>query len=176
MLIKLHAATGPLYRRIYLSLKDSIRAGRITPAARLPSTRALAEDLGVSRNTVMLAYEQLAAEGYLVNRDRAAASVAQGAFPETIPPPRAVAPERHPRLSAYARRLSGKLGTSSFTTHPGIRYDFRYGAPTLDEFPREIWRRLLAGRARKASRASLGYASPAGYAPLREALAGYLAR
>ena len=64
MLLDLAAASGPLYRRVYLALKAKIRAGNLGPASRVPSTRALARDLGVSRNTVMLAYEQLAAEGY----------------------------------------------------------------------------------------------------------------
>src|SRR6185312_5933168 len=72
MLLNLREAGGPLYRRVYLALKTKIRAGGLGPATRVPSTRALARDLGVSRNTVMLAYEQLAAEGYLVSRHRGA--------------------------------------------------------------------------------------------------------
>jgi GntR family transcriptional regulator / MocR family aminotransferase len=63
MLLNLREAKGPLHRRVYLALKTKIRAGGLGPAARVPSTRALARDLGVSRNTVTLAYEQLAAEG-----------------------------------------------------------------------------------------------------------------
>ena len=58
----------------------------------------------------------------------------------------------------------------------GPRYDFRYGRPAVDEFPREIWRRLLAARARRTSRDAVGYASPSGYGPLRDALAEYLRR
>ena len=89
--------------------------------------------------------------------------------------PAAATPERAPRLSAYARRLSGKTA-SAFAAQPGIRYDFRYGRPALDEFPRQIWRRLLASRAKTASRDALGYGSPAGDARLRGALAEYLGR
>src|SRR5204863_129900 len=89
MLLNLRKAGGPLYRRVYLALKAKIRTGSIGPATRVPSTRALARDLGVSRNTVMLAYEQLAAEGYLVSRHRGATSVAGVAEPHypgaTIP-------------------------------------------------------------------------------------------
>ncbi|MGH8675516.1 MAG: GntR family transcriptional regulator [Burkholderiales bacterium] len=93
---------------MYHALKSSIRGGRLGPAARLPSTRALAQDLGVSRNTVMLAYEQLAAEGYVVSRDRSTTSVAKGAFarPEPVSSPSGT--ESAPGLSAYARRLSGR--------------------------------------------------------------------
>ena len=105
MLLDLPRSGGPLYRRIYLALKTSIRDGRLNPGARLPSTRTLAADLGVSRNSVMLAYEQLAAEGYVVNRDRSAASVA-----ETQPTRRAASPPRSAKtaraaLSAYGRFL-----------------------------------------------------------------------
>lgn len=177
LLLNLRGASGPLYRRVYHALKSAIRSGRLGPAARLPSTRQLAADLGLSRNTVMLAYEQLAAEGYVVSRDRATTSVVG-----TVPPPMTRArPEmaRAPRISAYARRLSRDPAVPSpgaSASRPVPRYDFRYGTPALDEFPREIWRRLLAARARRTSRDAVGYASPRGHAPLREALAEYLRR
>ena len=176
MLLNLREASGPLYRRVYHALKAMIRAGRLGPAARLPSTRVLARDLGVSRNTVTLAYEQLAAEGYLVSHHRGTTSVA-GAIPLRImPPPVRPKPDPAPRLSAYARRLVKDPtvpSSPSAAARPAPRYDFRYGSPAVDEFPREIWRRLLAARARRASRESFGYGSPAGYGPLREALSEY---
>ena len=177
LLLNLRTGGGPLYRRVYHALKTMIREGRLAPDARLPSSRELATDLRVSRNTVMLAYEQLLAEGYVVTRDRATTAVARAlpapAAPASARPrPAAAAP-----VSAYARRLVQRLGTPpGGPLPPGLRYDFRYGAPSVDEFPREIWRRLLAARARRPSRDSLGYASPAGYAPLRAALADYLKR
>src|SRR5262249_39807129 len=155
---------------IYHALKSGIREGRLSPAARLPSTRALAEDLGVSRNTVLLAYEQLQAEGYVVSRDRSTTLVA-GAVPPGRPaaaPPQA--PAAGAKISTYAQRLARDPAmppASSYASRPGLRYDFRYGRPSVDEFPREIWRRLLAARARRADRDTLGYASPAGYEPLR---------
>jgi len=180
MLLNLREASGPLYRRVYHALKAMIRAGRLGPAARLPSTRVLAQDLGVSRNTVMLAYEQLAAEGYLVSRHRGTTSVAAGVVPSRVAPaPSRPKLEAAPRLSAYARRLvRDPLVPSSASAAPpqAPRYDFRYGSPAVDEFPREIWRRLLAARARRAARESFGYGSPAGYGPLREALSEYLGR
>src|SRR5436190_23725404 len=85
MLLNLRRTSGPLYRRIYHALKSGIHAGRLAPASRLPSTRALATDLGVSRNTVMLAYEQLLAEGYVVSRNRSTTRVA-AAVPARIAP------------------------------------------------------------------------------------------
>ena len=179
LLLNLRAASGPLYRRVYHALKSAIRSGRLGPTARLPSTRELAADLGVSRNTVMLAYEQLAAEGYVVSRDRATTAVVG-----TVPPPMTRASARPrmaraPRTSTYARRLSRDPAVPSPDASAARsipRYDFRYGTPALDEFPREIWRRLLAARARRTSRDAVGYASPRGYGPLREALAEYLRR
>lgn len=175
LLLNLRGGAGPLYRRIYEALKATIRAGRLGPATRLPSTRALAADLGVSRNTVMLAYEQLAAEGYVVSRDRSATSVVTAVLSRTPPIAAAAAKEGAVPISSYARRLTKAVGVPS-TDRPNVRYDFRYGRPSVDEFPREIWRRLLAARARRTSHDAVGYASPAGYGPLRDALSEYLRR
>src|SRR5215467_1293305 len=86
MLLNLKAAAGPLHRQIYDALKSAIRAGRLAAGARLPSTRTLAVDLNVSRNTVSLAYEQLAAEGYIVARHRSAMLVTSGAPGRPAPP------------------------------------------------------------------------------------------
>jgi GntR family transcriptional regulator / MocR family aminotransferase len=174
-LLDLRKADGPLYRRVYHALKSMIRDGRLAPAARLPSTRELAADLRVSRNTVMLAYEQLLAEGYVVSRNRAAAAVARALPVSAMPASSRAKPAPPPPVSAYARRLSGLLGAPSARSS-GLRYDFRYGEPSVDEFPRQIWRRLLAARARRTARDAFGYADPAGYGPLRAALAEYLKR
>jgi GntR family transcriptional regulator/MocR family aminotransferase len=172
---------------VYHALKSKIREGGLGPAARLPSSRALARDLRVSRNTVTLAYEQLAAEGYLVSRHRGATSVIGAAPPRAaapVPGPgpgpgRAAArPEAPARVSAYARRLAARLDLAPARPgpRPALRYDFRYGRPGVDEFPREIWRRLLVAHARRASSDALGYGAPAGHRPLREALSEYLGR
>jgi GntR family transcriptional regulator/MocR family aminotransferase len=175
LLLDLRTANGPLYRRVYHALKSTIRAGRLPPGARLPSTRELASDLRVSRNTVMLAYEQLLAEGYVVSRNRATTSVASALPTAAMPASTRATRGDPPAVSAYARRLTRLLGAPPARA-PGLRYDFRYGEPSVDEFPREIWRRLLAARARRSARDAFGYADPAGYAPLRAALAEYLKR
>src|SRR6266403_965398 len=177
LLLNLHKAHGPLYRRVYHALKSMIRDGRLAPAARLPSTREFAADLRVSRNTVMLAYEQLLAEGYVVSRNRATTAVASTLPTSAMPASSRPQLGQPPHVSAYARRLIRLLGAPPApSTRSGLRYDFRYGEPSIDEFPREIWRRLLAARARRTARDAFGYAHPAGYAPLREALAEYLKR
>src|SRR5262249_13528724 len=173
LLLDLRKANGPLYRRVYHALKSMIRDGRLPPTARLPSTRELAADLRVSRNTVVLAYEQLLAEGYVVSRNRATASVASALPVSAMPASPRPKPAAPAPISAYARRLTELLGAPPARLS-GLRYDFRYGEPSVDEFPREIWRRLLAARARRTARDALGYADPAGYEPLRDALAEYL--
>jgi GntR family transcriptional regulator/MocR family aminotransferase len=181
MLLTLHRAPqSPLHRQIYEALKAGIRGGKFRPGSRLPSTRALCADLKVSRNTVLSAYEQLLAEGYAVSRERATTVVADVVPPRTpsatAPPEASVAA---PRLSAYAQRLTREPSmppAGSYAARPGLRHDFRYGKPALDDFPHDVWRRLLAAHARNPTSDSLGYAAPAGHAALREALAEYLNR
>ena len=179
MFLNLQDAEGPLHRRIYDALKSAIRAGRLGPDARLPSTRTLAADLKVSRNTVALAYEQLVAEGYVVARHRSMMSVASAVPARQLPKPIRTKSKFQPRLSTYGRRLMDDPAmppSSSYAARPGLRYDFRYGQPAVDEFPREIWRQLLSARVRRSLPSSFGYGPPSGYGPLREALTGYLGR
>src|SRR4029077_2160655 len=120
---------------VYLALKAKIRAGGLGPATKVPSTRELARDLGVSRNTVMLAYEQLAAEAYLVRRHLGATSVAGVAPPRAAPAPGRAAAERPAPVSAYARRLTMRLALAPSPPpgpRPALLYDFRYGRPAAD--------------------------------------------
>ena len=134
------------------ALRDAARAGRLGPGTRLPSSRALAADLGVARNTVAEVYSQLVAEGWLTARTGSGTSVAE----------RRAA---HPRADPVAR--------------PEIaapRYDLRAGVPDLSAFPRRSW--LATGRRALAAAPDrlLDYPDPRGLLPLREVLAGYLAR
>ena len=101
-------------------------------------------------------YEQLLAEGYAVSRNRATASVASTLPTSGVPAPSRSKPGDLPPVSAYARRLTTLLGTPpARQSRAGARYDFRYGEPSVDEFPREIWRRLVAARARRPARDAL---------------------
>jgi GntR family transcriptional regulator / MocR family aminotransferase len=178
MLLTLRRSNAPLHRQIYEALKADIRDGKFRPGSRLPSTRALCADLGVSRNTVMSAYEQLLAEGYAVSRERATTVVADVVTPRR-PSPADSAADATPRVSAYAQRLTAHPESppaGSYAPRPALRWDFRYGRPAVDGFPHDVWRRLLAAHARRVGADMLGYAPPAGHAPLREALAGYLHR
>src|SRR5215475_2717067 len=134
LLLDLRKANGPLYRRVYHALKSMIRDGRLSPDARLPSSRELAADLRVSRNTVVLAYEQLLAEGYAVSRNRATASVASALPVPAMPASSRAKPAPPLPVSTYARRLTELLGAPPARS-TGVRYDFRYGEPSADEFP-----------------------------------------
>ncbi|HEX6105914.1 MAG TPA: PLP-dependent aminotransferase family protein [Gemmatimonadales bacterium] len=159
----------PLYRQLYDSLREAILSGRIAAGARLPSSRLLAAELRVSRNTVMLAFDQLVAEGYLEGAPRSGTRV-----PLELP-------GRHPRVRPRSRSAGPGLserGRLIAETPVHMRAGgtvprpFRAGVPALDQFPRALWARLCARRWRTAS--ALGYGEVGGYGPLREAIADYV--
>ena len=135
------------------ALRDAVRSGRLAPGVRLPSSRDLAADLGVARNTVADAYGQLVAEGWFEARTGAGTWVAERPVP--APPRPAATPAARPA---------------------DPRYDLRAGVPAVAAFPRRAW--LAAGRAAlvAAEDSVLGYPGPRGLAELRVALAGYLGR
>jgi GntR family transcriptional regulator / MocR family aminotransferase len=149
----------PLYRQVYEHIRNAIRTGQLRPGDRLPSTRSLAERLGTARRTIDTAYAVLAGEGYLVRRGAAGTAVNADLDGRAI----AVASGRTPRASP--------------TMRPAVQAPrpFQLGLPALDAFPRKIWSRLVARHARGFVSADMAYPDPAGYAPLREAIAGYLA-
>ena len=172
---------GPLYRQAYRALRSAILDGRLARGERLPSSRVLARDAKLARNTVLQAYEQLVAEGYAESR-RGAGTFVVSELPDTRPravrPPRAKGPPAPAPLSAYAQRAVQRFarGVSWGRRRPAPRYDFRYGDPAYDDFPHATWCRLLARRARRASERHLSYSEPGGPLELREALAAYLSR
>jgi GntR family transcriptional regulator / MocR family aminotransferase len=139
-------------RQLEAQLRDAIRSGRLAPDSRLPSSRVLAEDLGVSRGVVVDAYSQLVAEGRLVARRGGGTRVAR------LP-------------AAPSSRRSRPTDAA-----PAIRYDLRPGRPDPNSFPRAAWQRALAAAARELPDGELGYADGRGLRRLREELAGYLGR
>jgi GntR family transcriptional regulator/MocR family aminotransferase len=133
-------------------LREAVRAGRLPPGARLPSSRAFAKELGVGRNTVADAFAQLVAEGWFVARHGAGTWVADQPDREASEPPASRDDER------------------------AVRFDLRPGAPDLSAFPRSQWLAAARRAFAVASDRSLGYGDPRGVPELRDALAGYLAR
>ncbi len=165
---------GPLHRQLYQTIRSAILSGKLTEGTRLPATRRLAESLGISRNTVLHAFEQLSAEGFLVGKTGVGTHVASplpSAFlkrqiPSEEPPKHA---PKTPKWSAIGRRLE-----SLQPMDPGIpkpRYDFRYGHIVADERLRRMWQRLIT---RTAGNYPVDYGAPVGTPALRSSLANYL--
>jgi GntR family transcriptional regulator/MocR family aminotransferase len=160
----------PLGRQVFSGLREAIVSGALKPGDRLPSTRDLAEQLGVSRTIVLLAFEQLLAEGYVEGRHGSGTYVAPG-----ISARPAGKVEHAIALSAYGDRIAS-WGATTTLASSARRYDFAYGRGDIADFPFEQWRRLLSEQARKMSIRSLDYADPAGDAGLREVVAGHVRR
>ena len=171
---------GPRFRQLYRAIREAIRSGALPRGARAPSTRALATDLGLSRTTVLLAYEQLAAEGYLSGRHGSGSYVRAPAAPAPTRTRPARARTRAPRLSRLGTTLLAPHLRPLLSTYVSERrvlpYDFRYGAPSIGDFPIRAWQRALTRRARRASARSYDYGHPQGSPALRDALAAYLHR
>ena len=153
LLLRLDRGRGqPLRSQLEAGLRDAIRSGRLQGGERLPSSRELARELGVSRGLVQEGYNQLLAEGYLTSRVGSATRVAAGARPAPpAPPPGPVPP---PRLIA----------------------DFRSGVPDLASFPREDWTWATREACLRVATPDLDYGDPRGSAVLRQVVAAYLRR
>lgn len=170
------ASSVPMYRQLYEHLRGAILNGRLRPGSQLPSTRSLAEELAVARNTVMGAYEQLLAEGYLEGETGSGTYVAR-TLPDEILRLPAVAPTRSVIRGSVELSQRGRIFSRDLLR---VRYfeaakAFRPGVPALDQLPFELWSRLLAKHSRRVPMEFLAYGDPAGYRPLREAIAQYLA-
>jgi GntR family transcriptional regulator/MocR family aminotransferase len=171
------AAPAPLFRQLYEGLRRRILDGTLPPGVRLPATRGLAAELSVARNTVLNAYEQLLAEGYLEGKLGSGTYVSR-TLPEEMtqvrPAGERARPTPPPRR-ALSRRGELLAGTSAAVARSsGAPRPFRPGVPALDAFPFETWLRLVARHHRRPPRELLAYDHPAGYAPLRRAIAAYL--
>jgi GntR family transcriptional regulator / MocR family aminotransferase len=177
--VNLNRGSGvPLYRQIYEEVRRSILDGRLRSGLRLPSTRLLAEELGVSRNITVLAFEQLVAEGYLESKTGAGTTVAKTMPDEILLVGRRTGqqkqfPNRNP-LSKRGQRIAG-MTTLARGLAPAARLaPFQYGLPALDDLPLETWGRLVARHFRRATKELLAHGDSAGYEPLREAIASYV--
>ncbi|GCE16326.1 MocR-like pyridoxine biosynthesis transcription factor PdxR [Dictyobacter kobayashii] len=172
----------PLYRQLYTAMRQTILAGTLPGGTKLPSTRAFAQTLGVSRATVIIAFEQLLYEGYIRG------IVGSGTYVEHVLPdellrlPNQQLSSEQTQKAQADTQLSarGKIIANS-TVAPLHNWDdvllhraFRHGVPALHEFPFKLWSQLAAKRWRNVDPTSFGYTDPAGFRPLRREIAHYL--
>jgi GntR family transcriptional regulator/MocR family aminotransferase len=150
-------------RLLHECLRAAIRNGTLAAGTRMPSSRVLAAELGIARNTALYAYEQLATEGYVVSERR-------GTTVANMPAPtgaRTAAGGVRRSLSQRAQSVRAEQFSPSPT-------GFAPGVPALDEFPVTVWRRLLDRTWRSLPTAQLNYGNPMGEPKLREAIANHL--
>ncbi|MGB8849735.1 MAG: PLP-dependent aminotransferase family protein [Candidatus Acidiferrales bacterium] len=165
----------PAYRWLYASLRAEILEGRLRSGAKLPATRDLALQYGLSRGTIVSAFELLKSEGYLRGTIGSGTYVSK-VLPETLLHVKRelgavpnLQRKKHSRLSDYARRVNLFSG---FEIRPSRA--FRPNVPALDLFPTALWAQITVRRWRSASMQFLLGCNPMGYAPLRDAVANYL--
>ena len=167
----------PAYRWLYASLRAEILSGRMSPGARLPSTRDLANQYGLARGTIVNAFEQLKSEGYVEG------SVGSGTRVSKVLPEQllhvtlehaakpALRAKRQPAISDYGRGAKLFPGYENRPTRA-----FRANLPALDLFPTTLWARITLRCLRRITTRQLMGCDPLGYIPLRQAVAEYLTR
>jgi GntR family transcriptional regulator / MocR family aminotransferase len=167
---------GSKYHQLYAGLQTAILSQQLPAGTRLPASRRLAAQLGVSRNTVVAAFEQLTAEGYLEAR------VGDGSFvalqlPEQIESTQTMIPQAEQPTRALSQRgqALSRIRVSASNPHLQTSGAFITGTPAQDSFPFALWSKLEADAWKTLPQTPLfGYADPAGYLPLRRAIATYL--
>jgi GntR family transcriptional regulator/MocR family aminotransferase len=174
--IPLSKEQRPLHKQIYSGLRRAILIGIVGSDTRLPSTRDLAEQLGVSRSVVLEAYDQLLAEGFVIGRSGSGTYVAQGLSSNWLARSKKSTRLRLSGFGSTAVDVAENLDASARSTR--YRYDFKFGRSESDieTFPFEYWQRILTRRARKTSVAELDYGPAAGNSLLRDAICTHLRR
>lgn len=173
--IPLSKRCGPMFQQVYQRLREAILSGTLRAGEKLPSTRDLAEQLGISRTVVLLAYDQLLAEGYAVGRGGSGTYVTGDVKIGRMTASEKLVPVK---LSSFGSAAAGAWTRMNFPLrleHP-LPYDFSYGRSDVSTFPFEMWRRMLSRCARRASVAELDYGPAGGSPALREAICNHLRR
>lgn len=166
-----------LHRQLYDQVREAILSGRLAPGMRLPPTRELADELGIARNTVLNAFDQLYAESYVEMR------VGDGTYVSRQLPDDLLRVKSARRITQRSARHQASLSEWGATvagisigpgSYRGRPRPFRTSTPALDQFPYRLWGRLLARRWSNSGEEMIPYGDSAGYLPLREAIASYL--
>jgi len=163
--------TRPLHRQIYDAFRSMILERRLEPGQRIPSTRALGADLGISRIPVLDAYAQLLAEGYIESQPGAGTYVTSSLPDQTITAATSTSPIKHQphrAVSDASNKLSVKL---PWLYRSGA---FSVGELAYDHFPFRIWSQLITRHVRRTSASSMNYSDPMGLKEFREVIAAYL--
>lgn len=166
------SSKGTLQDQLYAAIRQAALQGELSAGERLPSSRALAADLGLGRNTVVAAIERLVAEGYLTSRRGAGLFVAADLPAEGVARAPAVGSLARPPI--LSRRSAAAPGLHA-EGESDVSRPFALGAAALDAFPLETWRRLAVQTLRRRPADLLGYGDRRGLPALRRALATYLA-
>lgn len=162
--------------QVFTAIRDLILSGGLDAGQRLPASRTLAKDLGISRTTVIEVFERLAAEGLIESRTGAGTFVSAALKDERPVPPRQPAdaaeqPPRPPRLSRSLRKASGLFTERRLLQEPRA---FTTAMPAFDAFPLALWSRLMSKHWRDQRDVVMGYSDSNGYFPLRQAIASHL--
>jgi GntR family transcriptional regulator/MocR family aminotransferase len=172
---------APLYRQIYEAIRRSILSGKLLSGRQLPASRLLATQLAVSRMTVINAYEQLLAEGYLESRRGAGTFVAEHLPEEFLNTPsvkrRSNNTKTQPRdlkLSEYGKNILPETSAILRNNQSTTIVPFQHGLAAINEFPFDIWTKLANKCYQTLRRDEFGYGDAAGFYPLRQAIAEYL--
>ena len=160
---------GPLHVQLARALRVAILDGRLRSGCRLPSTRFVSKELGLSRTTVLAAYEQLRAEGFIAGKVGSGSYV--GPVLTRVPAP-AASPALAPP-SRYTQRMMDAMPRPAVPMNADVRYHMQYGAPLINPALTTAWSRELAQAARYTDP---HYPNPQGLPALREAVCDYLAR
>ena len=175
LVIPLSKKGEPLFRQIYQGMRQAILTSALPAGSRLPSTRELAEQLGVSRTVVLLAYDLLLAEGFAVGRGGSGTYVSESLGRSTPKKEKRAAAVRLSRYGAAAAGAMAAVDTPLPSSLP-VRYDFTYGRSAIESFPLERWLRMLLRHARQAPVRAFEYGPAAGSRVLREAICAHLRR
>jgi len=168
----------PLNQQIYQGLRSAILDGRLRVGTRLPSSRMLATDLSISRNTVLNAYERLAIEGYLRGQSgggtRVSTELPDDILRARVPLVTQTPKQTRRKISKRAMRIVDVPFRLRIPELPRGLRAFRIGACALDEFPTAVWGQLVRRQHSRSAISALDYGTAPGYPPLRTAVAVYL--
>ena len=168
----------PIYLQISEWYRAAIASGLLRPGQRVPSTRAFADELKISRISVLSAYEQLASEGYFETFVGAGTYVARSIPDEALRPATTIGRKPSPcdsddDTSAMVSRYAPSQNALAWTWLQNLGA-FRVGLPAVDQFPHAIWSKMVNRHARHPPKEMMTYGDPLGYMPFREAIAEYL--